>query len=61
MPPPNSDTRAQVVVAYQGHPVFVCAQCSTVIVRRVLIRVADVSLGLTVIAALRLDRHSKTS
>lgn len=33
MPSPNSDTRAQVVVAYQGHPVFVCAQCATVIVR----------------------------
>ena len=33
MPSPNSDTRAQVVVAYQGHQVFVCAQCATVIVR----------------------------
>ncbi|KAF9650284.1 yippee-domain-containing protein [Thelephora ganbajun] len=31
MPSPNSDTRVQVVVAYQGHPVFVCAQCATVI------------------------------
>jgi hypothetical protein len=33
MPSLNSDTRAQVVVAYQGHQVFVCAQCATVIVR----------------------------
>lgn len=35
MPSPNGDTRAQVVVAYQGHPVFICAQCATVIVRGV--------------------------
>jgi len=35
---PNSDTRAQVVVAYQGHQVFVCAQCATVIVRGAVIR-----------------------
>ena len=33
MPSPNGDTRAQVVVAYQGHPVFICAHCATVIVR----------------------------
>lgn len=39
MPSPSSDTRAQVVVAYQGHQVFVCAQCATVIVRGVVIRV----------------------
>ncbi|KAF9785773.1 yippee zinc-binding/DNA-binding /Mis18, centromere assembly-domain-containing protein [Thelephora terrestris] len=31
MPSPNSDTRAQVVVAYQGRQVFVCAQCAAVI------------------------------
>ena len=59
MPSPNSDTRAQVVVAYQGHPVFVCAQCSTVIVGRV--RVVGVSLELTEVAVLRFHRHSKMS
>lgn len=38
MPSPNSDTRTQAVVAYQGHQVFVCAQCATVIVRGAVIR-----------------------
>lgn len=38
MPSPNGDTRTQVVVAYQGHQVFVCAQCATVIVRGAVIR-----------------------
>lgn len=28
------------MVAYQGHPVFVCAQCATVIVRGGFLRVA---------------------
>ena len=48
MPSPNSDTRSQVVVAYQGHPVFVCAQCATVIVRGCI--VADGALELMVVA-----------
>jgi len=61
MPSPNSDTRAQVVVAYQGHPVFVCAQCATVIVRGVFLCIADVSLELTVTVVLCSHRHSKTS
>ena len=41
MPSPNGDTRAQVVVAYQGHPVFICAQCASVIVREAFICIAD--------------------
>ena len=57
MPSPNGDTRAQVVVAYQGHPVFICAQCATVIVRGVFICVANALLGLTVVV----DRHFKMS
>ena len=40
MPSPNGDTRAQVVVAYPGHPVFVCAQCATVIVRGAFVGIA---------------------
>jgi len=51
MPSPNTDTRTQVVVAYQGHPVFVCAQCATVIVRGVFICAADAAFELTVVVA----------
>lgn len=61
MPSPNSDTRAQVVVAYQGHPVFVCAQCATVIVRGVFLHVPDASLELTVVVVCNFHRHFKTS
>jgi len=58
MPSPNGDTRAQVVVAYQGHPVFICAQCATVIVRGALVEITKL-FALTVV--LRSHRRSKTS
>lgn len=60
MPSPNGDTRAQVVVAYQGHPVFICAQCATVIVRGAFVDITK-PLVLTVVVVLRSHRHSKTS
>jgi len=48
------------VVAYQGHPVFICAQCATVIVRGAFVDIAK-PLVLTVVVVLRSHRHSKTS
>jgi len=56
MPSPNGDTRAQVVVAYQGHPVFVCAQCATVIVCGLWI-----SPNRLYANRVRSHRHSKTN
>lgn len=66
MPSPNSDTQAQVVVAYQGHPVFVCAQCATVIVRGAFVAVsrqwstwADSGRGVALVQALQDELISK--